>query len=100
MAYLFAEHEWLLETNSSESVQRGDVVLDIGAHVGVFTAQALELGAAKVVAVEPDPGNVECLRRNFSEDIAAGRVVLVEEAAWISVRRSRFTLANHRDGIV
>lgn len=91
IGYLFAEHEWLIETNPSESVQRGDVVLDIGAHVGVFTAQALELGAAKVVAVEPDPGNVECLRRNFSEDIAAGRVVLVEEAAW----NKRETLTFH-----
>ncbi|MDA1315832.1 MAG: FkbM family methyltransferase [Acidobacteria bacterium] len=91
MAYLFAEHEWLIETNPSESVQPGDVVLDIGAHIGTFTAQALELGAAKVVAVEPDPGNMECLRRNFSADIAAGRVVLVEEAAW----NKRETLTFH-----
>jgi FkbM family methyltransferase len=82
IGYLFAEHDWLQETNASEGVRPGDIVVDIGAHVGVFTAKALELGAEKVVAVEPDPGNVECLRRNFSDEIAAGRVVLVEEAAW------------------
>lgn len=91
MGHLFAEHEWLTETNPSESVQQGDVVLDIGAHIGVFTAKALDLGAAKVVAVEPDPSNVECLRRNFSKEITAGRVVLVEEAAW----NKRETLTFH-----
>ena len=43
IGYLFAEHDWLAETNPREMVQKGDVVLDIGAHVGVFTAKALEL---------------------------------------------------------
>ena len=73
IGYLFAEHAWLGETNETEVVQADDVVLDIGAHVGVFATQALERGAAIVVVVEPDPLNVACLRRNFAKQIESSR---------------------------
>jgi FkbM family methyltransferase len=63
-------------------VHRGDIVIDCGAHVGVFTRQALDAGAAKVLAVEPAPPNLKCLRRNFAQEIADGRVVVVEEGVW------------------
>ena len=62
-------------------VEPGDVVLDLGAHIGVFTRIALDRGAARVVAVEPDPVSVESLRRTFEVEIADGRVVVVEVAA-------------------
>ena len=58
------------------------VVLDIGAHVGLFVRTALNAGARTVVAVEPAPDNLECLRRNFPAEIAAGRVVVVPKGAW------------------
>ena len=92
IGYLFAEHDWLAETNPREMVQEGDVVLDVGAHVGVFTAKALELGAGLVVAVEPDPANVECLRRNFAKEIASGRVAVLAEAAWNKTETLTFHL--------
>ncbi|MEJ5367064.1 MAG: FkbM family methyltransferase [Bryobacteraceae bacterium] len=63
-------------------VQKGDIVLDCGANVGVFTRFALNAGASKVVAVEPAPDNVECLRRNFRDEIAAGRVLVVPKGVW------------------
>jgi FkbM family methyltransferase len=66
-------------------VREDDVVIDVGAHVGVFVATALSRGARIVVAVEPDPRNVECLRRNFPAEIDAGRVRVVAEGAWSSV---------------
>lgn len=62
--------------------QAGDVVLDVGANVGLFTRAALEAGASVVVAVEPVPANVESLRRNFAEEIAKGRVIVHGEGAW------------------
>jgi FkbM family methyltransferase len=80
--YQIAEHDWVASTNPGEIVQPGEIVIDVGAHVGIFTAKALALGASKVVAVEPDPGNLECLRRNFAPQIASGQVVLVPEGAW------------------
>lgn len=36
-------------------IEKGDVVVDIGAHVGIFTKKALNAGASRVVAIEPDP---------------------------------------------
>lgn len=45
-------------------VKRGDVVLDLGANIGIATRLFLAKGAAKVIAVEADPGNIGLLRRN------------------------------------
>jgi FkbM family methyltransferase len=63
-------------------VRPGDIVLDCGAHVGTFTREALALGAKLVVAIEPAPENVECLRRNFSGEISAGRVLVYPAGVW------------------
>jgi FkbM family methyltransferase len=63
-------------------VREKDVVLDCGANVGVFTRRALNHGARLVVAIEPGPDNVECLRRNFASEIAAGRVVVYPKGVW------------------
>ncbi len=84
LLYLLAEQDWLVEDSPNLSVRPGDIVFDCEAHVGVFTAKALALGAAKVVAIEPNPTNLECLRRNFPREIKSGRVVLVPEAVWSS----------------
>ena len=45
-------------------IERGDVVMDCGAHVGTFTVKAAMAGARIVVAIEPDPTNYALLRRN------------------------------------
>jgi FkbM family methyltransferase len=63
-------------------VRRGDIVIDLGAHLGVFVRRALDAGAAKVVAFEASEINAGCLRRTFREEIADGRVALVQSAAW------------------
>ncbi len=64
------------------AVQRGDVALDCGANVGVWTRTALDHGARLVVGFEPAPENIESYRRNFAPEIAAGRVVLVPKGVW------------------
>ncbi|MFB3828616.1 MAG: FkbM family methyltransferase [Bryobacteraceae bacterium] len=85
--------DWMLPYNLAEqkrniygtgplAVRAGDVVLDCGANIGVYTRLALDLGAGTVVAIEPAPENVEALRRNFPDDIAAGRVVIVPKGVW------------------
>jgi len=63
-------------------VHPGDVVFDCGANIGVYTRVALQAGAKLVVAVEPAPENVECLRRNFVAEIGQGRVVVVPKGVW------------------
>lgn len=64
------------------AVRPGDIVLDLGSHLGVFTRFALRRGAKLVVAFEPDPTNLTCFKKTFAEEIALGRVVLEEAAVW------------------
>lgn len=82
IAFILAEHSWKAEKDPRNTIRPGDVVIDCGGHVGVFTHRALKLGAGKVVTVEPEPTNVECLRRNFQPEIAAGRVVVIPKGVW------------------
>jgi FkbM family methyltransferase len=56
--------------------------MDCGANVGTFAKLAFDAGAAKVIAVEPSPLNVEALRRNFPAEIADGRFILIDKAVW------------------
>lgn len=82
-------------TNGSVRVKPGDVVVDCGAHVGVFSRYALNSGAGQVIAIEPDPINVACLRDNFREEIASGRLVLMPVGVWHE--NARLNLITHDD---
>jgi FkbM family methyltransferase len=84
IGYLMAEHEWMERSTPERQVKPGNIVLDCGAHVGIFTHSALRHGASKVLAFEIDPVNLECLRRNFAAEIAAGLVVVVPKGVWSS----------------
>lgn len=46
-------------------VRKDDVVLDLGAHIGIASRLMLSKGAVRVVAVEADPANLPILRRNL-----------------------------------
>jgi FkbM family methyltransferase len=63
-------------------IRPGDVVLDCGANIGTFSRWALEAGARKVVAIEPAPKPLECLRRNLASEIRSGRVVVFPGGVW------------------
>jgi FkbM family methyltransferase len=58
------------------NVGPNDVVIDAGAYVGDFTVRAAAR-AKLVIAVEPNPGSVELLRRNVR---GLGNMVIVEAA--------------------
>jgi FkbM family methyltransferase len=61
----------------------GDIVVDIGAHIGSFAVPiARHVGAlGRVLAVEPDPGNVELLYRNLVLNQVDTRVDVAETVA-------------------
>jgi FkbM family methyltransferase len=82
LSYDLAEQDRKIYGSGSEGVHAGDVVLDCGANVGVFTRTALEAGAGLVVAIEPAPENIECLRRNFEPEIAQGKVRIYPKGVW------------------
>jgi FkbM family methyltransferase len=83
LPFNLAEQEMGIYTDGREvRVHSGDVVLDCGANIGVYTRVALDQGAGKVVAIEPAPENIDCLRRNFAAEIAAGRVIVYPKGVW------------------
>ena len=57
LPFNLAEQQRRIYGTGDQAVKRGDIVLDCGANVGVFTRVALDAGAAKVVAIEPAPGS-------------------------------------------
>jgi FkbM family methyltransferase len=71
----------------------GDVVVDVGAHIGSFALAALERGAGVVHCVEPDAENFALLKHNLAP--YADRVRLHHAAAWRSdVKAERLSLRN------
>ena len=97
---LLTEQECNEYGTEKQGVRPGDIVLDCGAHIGVYTKKALAAGAKMVVAIEPSPENIECLRRNFSKDINAGRVIVYPKGVWnreeeISFKKEKFSVQDH-----
>ena len=77
------------------AIQEGDVVFDVGSHLGAFTRFALQHGAGLVVAFEPEPTNIACYKQTFEQELAAGRVILVEAALWEASGTLDFTTGQH-----
>ena len=82
LPFNLAEQRRKIYGTGDRDVKAGDIVLDCGANVGVFTHVALERGAKTVVMIEPAPENIECLRRNFPQEIASGRAILYTKGVW------------------
>ena len=82
LPFNLSEQENRIYGTGERAVQAGDVVLDCGANVGVYAREALAEGAKLVVAIEPAPENLECLRRNLADEVAAGRVIIYEKGVW------------------
>jgi FkbM family methyltransferase len=82
LPFNLAEQKRRIYGNDQQSARAGDVVLDCGANVGVTVRVWLTAGASKVVAIEPAPENIESLRRNFKDEIAAGRVIIYPKGVW------------------
>jgi len=54
-----------------------DVVIDLGANVGIFSRYAIELWPkALIIAVEPNPANIEAFKANTDDE----RIILIEAA--------------------
>ena len=51
-------------------IKEGDVVLDAGANVGIFTQYAINMGASQVLAYECDGPIFKCYEENIMDDRA------------------------------
>lgn len=82
LPYNLAEQARNIYGWDGHGVKSGDIVLDCGANIGVYTRAALKAGAKLVVAIEPAPENIECLRRNFAKEVEEGRVIIYPKGVW------------------
>jgi FkbM family methyltransferase len=78
-------------------LKRGDVVVDVGAHIGVFCVRASRAVGeeGKVLAIEPDPSNLELLNRNIRAN-SVRNVVVIGKAVYGRRGRERLYLSPHR----
>ncbi len=63
-------------------IHSGDVVLDMGANLGIFALIALRHGATRVICFEANPQLVGCLQQTFAAEAASGKVVVVAAPLW------------------
>jgi FkbM family methyltransferase len=82
LPFNLAEQQRRIYGHGEHFVRPGDIVLDCGANIGVFVRSALNAGAQKVIAIEPAPENLECLRRNFKREVEQNRVVIYPKGVW------------------
>ncbi len=66
--------------------------IDLGANIGTTVIPAALAGAA-CHAVEPEPANLQLLRRNVERNGVAGRVTVHEAAAWHEAAELAFEIA-------
>jgi FkbM family methyltransferase len=78
-------------------IEKGDVALDVGACIGDTTVpMAIKVGAeGKVIAVEPDPVNIEYLKANLSQFTNAE---IIEKGIWSEKGTVEFHLHNTPTG--
>ncbi len=72
-------------------IHPGDVVCDMGSNLGTFTRLALDRGAERVIAFEPQPVYQQCLRKTFAREIEEGSVTLVGQPLWSEKKTLHFT---------
>lgn len=88
-----AAHEPLETALVKREVKEGNVVVDLGAHIGYFTLTFARLVGEKgrVIAFEPDPENFALLRRNV-EINSYRTVTLLQKAVSNQTGRTRLYL--------
>jgi FkbM family methyltransferase len=84
-------------TPSGFEVGEQDVVVDVGANIGVFSVFAASRSRARIVAIEPHPANVEFLLKNVKANGHSGIEVV---AAALTDRRGSVRLRVERKGVM
>jgi FkbM family methyltransferase len=66
----------------------GDIVIDVGAHIGTFAQAVLSRGCRNVTCIEPDRANFEIAADYLKPQLEKGYVELVRSAVWRSDRNT------------
>jgi FkbM family methyltransferase len=84
-------------------IRKGDIIVDVGAHIGTFAVRAATIVGqeGRVVAIEPETDNLKFLRKNI-QDNKLHNVVIVPKAIWSSQGKLKFFIAERtgRHGLI
>jgi FkbM family methyltransferase len=92
---IFKDHCYL----SKYTLKPGDVVVDAGAHIGMFTLYAAEKVGSEgaVYSFEPELGNFSILKE-FVEKYGKGIVILDDSGLYSSVGERKFSIQDNNSG--
>lgn len=79
------------------SLLPGSTVLDIGGHIGIFSAFAINAGASHVVYVEPTEVSRRHAEMNLGPAIASGMVTVIAGGVTTDPQKSELTLRYFAD---
>jgi len=85
-------HEYVDMRFVLDTLNPGDLFVDIGANVGSYTVLASKVCGARTIAVEPDPDTARALRRNIEINGIGDKVRVVEAALGATVGTVPFTV--------
>jgi FkbM family methyltransferase len=85
-------HEYVDMRFVLDTLEPGDLFVDIGANVGSYTVLASKVRGARTIAVEPDPVTARSLRRNIEVNGIADKVSVVEAALGAHAGTVSFTV--------
>ena len=74
-------------------IRKGDVVVDLGGNMGIFTRYAYQKGASKIITFEPDRRYFEILKRN-----APPNAILFNAAIGNQIGKMTLTESQHLGG--
>lgn len=79
--FMFTEIFWYQVYNSIDEmkIKQGDVVVDIGAHIGIYSRYAARQGASRIIAIEMEPKTFSCLRLNVRPEDDVFNCVLLDK---------------------
>ena len=98
LEFLVREFERNVYLGGPARIRNGDVVLDVGANIGLFSRQAAAAGARRVIALEPTPATARAFKWNLASSLNDGVVSLLGKGAWDSHDTLPFTVNPGRPG--
>jgi len=86
------DHKWIIDNE----VSSGNVILDLGVNIGYYAIMEAKKmqGIGKIYAVEPDPRNVEFLKRNIELNNISGMIDFQQGAISNKSGQASFTLSS------
>lgn len=90
-SYLYGIHNEMLPY-----MKTAKIGLDVGAHIGTFSLFAAKHSPATIYAIEPEPDNLELLKKNIALNNLTGRVIPIQGVVAGTTGEREFYISKNR----